>query len=109
MLPVANFTKVREEEEGEIAAKSREEGEIGHKSRDCRPGLQRSICDGVEGLCMLLKQAGRFPASSLVVINALKSRLYNPLIFRVSYVPWGRASGLMLIAVGGGPVPTPKV
>ena len=107
MLPVANFTKVREEEEGEISAKSREEGEIGHKSRDCRPGLQRSICDGVQGLCMLLKQAGRFPASSLVVINALKSRLYNPLIFRVSYVPWGRTSGL--IAVVGGPVPTPKV
>ena len=101
MLPVANFTKVREEEEGEIAAKSREEGEIGHKSRDCRPGLQRSICDGVEGLSMLLKQAGRFPASSLAV------RQYNPLIFRVSYVPWGRTSGL--IAVGGGPVPTPKV
>ena len=32
MLPVANFTEVREEEEGEIAAKSREEGEIGNKS-----------------------------------------------------------------------------
>ena len=95
MLPVANFTEVREEEEGEI----------GHKSRDCRPGLQRSICDGVEGLCMLLKQAGRFPSSSLVV-NALKSRLYNPLIFRVLCVPWGRKSGL--IAVAGGPVPTPQ-
>ena len=82
---------------------------VGTAGPGCRPGLQRSICDGVEGLCLLLKQAGRFPASSLVVINALKSRLYNPLIFRVSYVPWGRASGLMLIAVGGGPVPTPKV
>ena len=80
---------------------------VGTAGPGCRPGLQRSICDGVEGLCLLLKQAGRFPASSLVVINALKRRLYNLLIFRVSYVPWGRTSGL--IAAGGGPVPTPKV